>query len=84
MTRQEFYAKYGEVKVKFSSYYKYTFNYSAELPDGKILSVSYGGESSQIYRHDVSADSVETVAKLEPYAGTVLENGIEIESFYDF
>jgi hypothetical protein len=35
MTRAEFYAKYGDVEVTFSSYYKFTFTYAATLPDGK-------------------------------------------------
>lgn len=43
MTKQDFYEKYGSIKVKFSSYYKYTFTYVADLPDGKWLTCSYGG-----------------------------------------
>lgn len=84
MTKADFYAKYGNVKVKFSSYYKYTFSYSTVLDDGKTLSCEYGGNHDQIYRHDVDADAEVTVSSLEPYAGTVRENGKEIDSFYEY
>ena len=84
MTREEFYAKYGEVKVKFSNYYKYTFVYRAELPDGKILTCGYGGDSGQIYRYEVSDGVEETIVALQPYMGRVSENGVEVESFYDY
>jgi len=31
ITKEEFMNKYGNIKVKFNTYYKYTFNYKAEL-----------------------------------------------------
>ena len=84
MTRQEFYTKYGDVPVKFCSYYKYTFTYTGTLPDGRILKVQYGGDSSDIYRHEVFVEREETVFNLAPYAGEVYEGTTEIESFYDY
>ena len=85
MTREEFYEKYGDVKVKFSSYYKYTFTYEATLPDGNRLTCGYGGDHDDIYRHDVSADWEETVSGLEPHEGSVYNpQGNVIESFYDY
>jgi len=86
MTREEFYEKYGDVEVKFDSYYKYTFSYRGITPDGNVITCEYGGNIDDIYRHDVSRDGVETVRNLYPYAGNVYVNGngIEIESFYDF
>lgn len=84
MTRQEFYEKYGDVKVKFASYYKYTFTYEATLPDGKLLICGFGGNSDDIYRHEVSADFEETVSSLQPYSGAVYQDGIETDSFYDY
>ena len=85
MTRAEFYEKYGNVRVKFSSYYKYTFTYEATLPDGNRLTCGYGGNHDDIYRHDVSADWGETVGSLQPYKGSVYDwIGYEIESFYDY
>jgi hypothetical protein len=84
MTREEFYAKYGEVMVKFSSYYKFTFNYTATLPDGKTLTCGYGGNSGDIYRHEVNVDSYDMIKHLQPYTGSVDENGVEVEGFYDY
>ena len=83
MTRAEFYAKYGDVKVTFSSYYKYTFTYAATLPDGKRLTVGYGGNHDEIYSHEVSMSCTETVSGLKPYTGAVYEGGEEVEGFYD-
>ena len=84
LTRAEFYAKYGDVEVTFSDYYKYTFTYAATLPDGKRLTVGYGGNSDEIYRHEVAANGVETVSGLQPYTGTVYEGTEEVEGFYEY
>lgn len=84
MTRAEFYEKYGDVEVTFSSYYKYTFTYECTLPDGKRLTVGYGGDSGEIYRHEVTASCVETVERLQPYTGAVYEGTDEVEGFYDY
>lgn len=84
MTRAEFYAKYGDVEVTFTSYYKYTFTYAATLPDGKRLTVGYGGSHDEIYRHEVSASLAEKVSSLQPYTGAVYEGTDEVEGFYDF
>ena len=83
MTRDEFYKKYGSVKVKFSSYFEYTFTYTADLPDGKRLFCGYGGNSDDIYRHEVNADGEETVSGLQPYEGSIYENDKYVEGFYD-
>lgn len=84
MTKEEFYAKYGDVVVAFSSYFKYTFTYSATLPDGKILTVYYGGNSDDIYKHECFVGRNITVLELEPYAGCVYRGAEEMESFYDY
>jgi hypothetical protein len=84
MTRAEFYAKYGEVEVTFSSYYKFTFTYAATLPDGKWLTVGFGGNSDEIYRHEVATDCAEKVSSLQPYTGAVYEGTEEVEGFYDY
>ena len=84
ITRAEFYAKYGGVQVRFNSYYKFSFNYEGVLPDGKRVSVKYGGDSDEIYRHEVSANSVETISGLQPYSGAVYEGSREVEYFYDY
>ena len=84
MTRQEFYEKYGDVRVKFLNYYKFTFTYTATLGDGKKLTVGYGGNSDEIYRHEISNDGEISVSSLEPYMGSVYDDGNEIEGFYDY
>jgi hypothetical protein len=75
MTRQEFYDKYGSVKVKFSYYYKYTFTYEATLPGGIRLTCGYGGNSDDIYRREVIANREEDVNSLQPHEGVVYQNG---------
>lgn len=83
-TREEFLAKYGKLKVKFSSYYKYTFTYSTTLEDGSVLTCGVGGNKDEIYRLDVSNGREETVFDLDPYVGAVLKDGEEICGFYDY
>jgi hypothetical protein len=85
MTKKEFIEKYGNVKVKFSTYYKYTFTYVGELPNGGKISVGYGGNYDDIYRYDVSADYEETVNSIEPYCGTAYDkDGNVVDDFYDY
>lgn len=84
MTRQEFYEKYGNVNVIFASYYKYTFTYSAILPNGNLLTCGYGGTNEQIYRHEVVSGAGETINSLQPFEGYVFQDSKEIEGFYDF
>jgi hypothetical protein len=85
MTAEEFLQKYGGVKVKFSSYYKYTFMYTGELPDGGRISVGYGGNADDIYRHGVGADCEETIDSVNPNQGTAYDkDGNEVDGFYEY
>lgn len=85
MTRQEFIEKYGDVKVKFSSYYKYTFTYTGTLPDGSTISIGYGGSADHIYRYEVGPDKEESVRFVYPYTGAVYDKvGQVIDEFYDY
>ncbi len=85
MTKNEFIEKYGDVKVKFSYYYKYTFNYIGSLPDGSKISVGYGGNADEIYKYEVVSNTEETVSNVDPYTGAVLNaNGQLIDEFYDY
>lgn len=83
MTKKDFFEKYGDVKVKFSSYYKYIFYYVAELPDGSRITCGYGGCGEDIYRYQVDSDDEMTISYLEPNFGVVSKDGVKIESFYD-
>jgi hypothetical protein len=84
ITQKQFIEKYGTVKVKFESYYKYTFTYSATLPDGKTISVGYGGNSDDIYKFSVNSDSEQTIGDCYPYTGTVYDGDVEMEYFYEY
>jgi len=60
-----FYAAYGDVKVKFSHYYKYSFEFTGKLIDGKI--VCYLGEcADDIYNLDVKANKSISIGELMP------------------
>ena len=85
MKADEFLEKYGGVKVTFSSYYKYTFLYTGELPDGGRISVGYGGNADDIYRYEVGADCEETVGSVNPNQGTAYDkDGNEVDEFYEY
>ena len=84
MTRDEFYEKYGNVIVRFSHYYKYTFSFSTELPNGLIVIVHYGGNAEQIYRFAVGKDIEIAVRDVEPYAGEVFDGTAKVDEFYDY
>jgi hypothetical protein len=84
MTKDEFIIKYGNRKVKFSGYYKYTFNYVAQTDDGLKITVSVGGNGDDIYRHEVFPDKEEFIHDLYPYSGQVNKDGVRVDEFYDY
>lgn len=85
MNRKEFYEKYGHVKVKFSSYYKYTFIFCAALDEGLKISCGYGGGHDEIYRFELNHDMEERISQLEPYCGYVVNmEGVTVDEFYDY
>lgn len=90
LTREEFFAKYGDVRVKFSCYYKYSFSFAGPLPDGGgRISVSIGGNHDDIYRTSVYADIERTVRELDRedainFASTWAPNAVHpTETFSD-
>lgn len=82
MTKQEFMNKYGDVEVKFSSYYKYTFTFTGEF-DGGVVIVDVGGDSSDIYRMEVCSGLSESVGGLDPCYGSFAKSGGVVDSFYE-
>ena len=85
MTREEFYEKYGDVKVKFSTYYKYTFTYVGEQQGGGKVSVGICGNGSDIYHAEVNADECDPIKVLYTYCGTAYDNdGNVVDEFYDY
>jgi hypothetical protein len=67
VTNEEFTAKYGEVELKFCSYYKYQFFFTGTAPDGTSITACYGGSSDEIYRYGISHDSVHKVGRVEDH-----------------
>jgi len=65
MTNDEAAEKYGNTKLKFSKYYKYSFEYFGEAEDGAKIHTSFGGSSDDIYRHEVEADYLEKLGNPE-------------------
>jgi len=59
-------------------------NYGTILPDNRRLSVCYGGDHDEIYRHDVGVGEPIKIKDLQPYSGFVYDGTNEIESFYDY
>ena len=83
LTKAEFLERYGSVEVVFTDYYKYTFNFVGNLPDGKTVCVRVGGTSADIYREVVVAGRKQRIDVLFVYAGTVRDGNAVIESFYE-
>ena len=84
MSKEEFLAQYGSVKVKFSSYYKYVFYYAAVLEDGSRICCEVGGNSFNIYRHEVSVEHEEVISGLDIIAGNVTKEGVILANFYGY
>jgi hypothetical protein len=55
ITYDEFIEKYANVRMTFSSYYKYGFTYVGQTDDGVRVSVTYGNDANQIYRFSLDA-----------------------------
>ncbi len=84
MTREELDNKYGNVKVRFYRYYKYTFFFKGITDSGEEIFCSVGGDASEIYRFEMLADFEVTIGCLYPYEVTVLsETGSAKEYFYE-
>ena len=83
MNKKEFIEKYGDVTVKFSSYYKYTFTYSAEIEEGTLYA-DYGGNADEIYKLEVANDETLKLRDLYPYSARIYKDKKEICSFYDY
>ena len=84
MERKEFMDKFGDKEVMFSNYYKYCFTYTCVLSDDSTLSVTFGGDSDDIYRSEVCNNDTCKAIALDPYCGSVYKDGKEVCSFYDY
>lgn len=84
MTKAEFMSKYGKAEVVFDSYYKYTFSFKGNLPDGKTIIIQVGGDSDDIYKLDVVVGQIEIVEKLHPAAGGIYDGKTLLEEFNEW
>lgn len=57
-TIEEVVSKYGDVLVTFSSYYKYSFFFGADIEDGIHIGLSIGGCADDVYRLSVNTDPI--------------------------
>lgn len=82
LNEKEFLEIYGEAKVVFTSYYKYSFSFRGEF-NGKSIYVSAGGNADDIYRFDVDADKEYAVKQLGISYAEVKEGETTIAEFTD-
>lgn len=82
LTSDEFYDKYGNVKVKFESYYKYTFTYRGVLENGNTIVIDCGGDSDTIYKHDVGVGVEVSITTLSPYYAAVFDKNKDLVEMY--
>jgi len=54
MSKDDFIKHYGETYFQFSSFYKFSFNFTGETVDGKHILLMMGGNPDDIYRVEVS------------------------------
>jgi len=82
LNEKEFLEMYGDAKVVFTSYYKYSFSFRGEF-NGKSIYVSVGGNADDIYRFDVSAGKEVAVKDLGMNYAEVKEGETTIAEFTD-
>ena len=67
MNKEEAIAFFRGTELTFDGYYKFVFNYSG-YKDGKTVSVSYGGDSSEIYREEFGPTELFTDSGFEYFS----------------
>jgi len=84
-TKEEIIEKFGEIELSFSSYYKYSFNYSYK---DEVIDIYgfFGGGSDYIYRYDCSPDKK---VKVKDYGNELMElvikeNGEVVFEYSDY
>jgi hypothetical protein len=80
LTKEQFNEQYGEAKVIFTYYYKYSFNYEGMF-EGKKIYVSEGGSADDIYRQEVVPNKKYQVKELGINYATVKEGETTIAEF---
>lgn len=84
MSEEEIVEKYGDVELKFHSYYKYSFMYKGMAADGCEVLAWVGGDHNDIYKMDISIDDVESLKSLWPNLVQIKRDGEEVASFNNY
>jgi len=82
-TYNQMIARYGDVKVKFRSYHKYSFFYQGVGPDDLFITAIYGGCPEDIYNEDVRWDTEITISELCPTKVIVKEGHTTVEYYQE-
>jgi hypothetical protein len=63
LSKEELLSEYGEVKVKFISYYKYQFSFETVLDNGEVVALTIGNRSNPegIYRLNIESPDQEFI-----------------------
>ncbi len=81
MSKEEFLEKYGEVKVKFDFYFKYTFYFKGVLENGNSILCSFGGTSDNIFKFGISSEEI-SIADLNPIAAEIYKDNIVLADYF--
>ena len=84
MNLEQIKEKYGNVKLKFNDYYKYTFSFTGKTEDSEEVYVSVGGNADDIHKLDVSSKKEETINSLCPNYITISKYGKKIVDWNDW
>ena len=81
LTKEEFLERYGNILVKFESYYKYEFVFSAKLADNTKIEIIVGGTPEKIYKFTVNASDEVCIISLDFTAARIYYEQREIISY---
>jgi hypothetical protein len=75
MNTKEILEKYGNIKVKFKSYYKYVFTLEGMKVNGDVVEIGIGGDSDESYRLDIEPDTNYKIGDLHTKVVSFTING---------
>ena len=87
ISKTEFNELYGDVEVKFNSYYKFTFEFRGETKTFETISISFGGGADDIYKESIEAGETVKVKDIDGRYATVYTDSTCLEvvhSYTDF
>lgn len=82
MTVEQVNEKFAKAKLKFRSYYKYTFAFGATF-DGCQIIARLGGNADEIYKLEVKAEAEMDFGKVEDWL-TVYVDDAENNLLFDY